>query len=143
MSTLFENIDSFYKQASLAVTLLGLLIWFYLYYLPSILLVWRCLLMENHFPLLGTIRACWVSVWPLKPAIFRKQMHLWLELRILYPKPVINRIWVEMHHHHSPYTTDRCFLTDSNCCRTLAGSSFSVISRQGPLAWVLENHFPS
>ena len=56
-------------------------------YLPAIRLVWRCLSLEERFPLWKTVRACKESTWPLKPKIFHKQMRLWLELRILHPKP--------------------------------------------------------
>ena len=63
------------------------LFFFYWCYLPSILLVWRCLSIDERFPLLNTMRAVWDSLWPFKPAIFRKQMRLWLELRLLHPKP--------------------------------------------------------
>jgi hypothetical protein len=56
-------------------------------YLPATRLVWRCLTLEERFPFWNTLRACADSVWPLKPTSFRKQMRLWLELRILCPKP--------------------------------------------------------
>ena len=56
-------------------------------YWPAVRLVWRCLSVEKRFPCWKTFRACWDSFWPLEPKIFHKQMRLWLELRILYPKP--------------------------------------------------------
>ena len=56
-------------------------------YLPAIRLVWRCLSLDERFPLWNTLKACSDSLWPFKPASFRKQMRLWLELRILHPEP--------------------------------------------------------
>jgi hypothetical protein len=80
--------------AGIAISFLGLLAIFYWQYFPAIRLVWRCQLNENnHFPLLGTMKACWDSKWPFKPSIFEKQMRLWLELRLFCPKPVKKPSW--------------------------------------------------
>ncbi len=63
-------------------------------YLPPVFLVWRCLSVYEHFPILNTLAACKASLWPFKPLIFRKQMRLWLELRLLHPKPVLEARWI-------------------------------------------------
>ncbi len=66
---------------------------FWWFYLPPMRLVWRCLSHEERFPLWPTLMACKASAFPFKPAIFRKQMRLWLELRILQPKPSREASW--------------------------------------------------
>ena len=60
------------------------LLWFFV---PPIRLVWRCLSMEENLPVMNTLKACYDSAWPFKPAMFRRQMRLWLELRLLHPRP--------------------------------------------------------
>lgn len=78
-------------------------------YLPPILLVWRCLSVYEHFPILNTLAACKASIWPFKPLIFRKQMRLWLELRLLHPKPVLEPRWIfdpKRKRYHLKYDHD-------------------------------------
>lgn len=69
-----------------------------LLYLPPIRLVWRCLSVYERFPILNTLAACQISLWPLKPFIspflFRRRMRLWLELRLLHPKPAPDPHWI-------------------------------------------------
>ncbi|GFO62804.1 hypothetical protein M1B72_19595 [Geomonas paludis] len=60
------------------------LLWFLL---PPVRLVWRCLSIQENLPVLNTLKACYDSAWPFRPAMFRRQMRLWLELRLLHPKP--------------------------------------------------------
>ncbi|HJV33790.1 hypothetical protein, partial [Geomonas sp.] len=88
------NLDG-YKQL-LAIALAAATCFFYIlwFFLPPIRLVWRCLSEEENLPLLNTLKACCGSALPLKPAIFRKQMRLWLELRLLHPKPPKEPRWV-------------------------------------------------
>lgn len=62
-------------------------------YIPPIWFVWKCLSFEKRFPILNTLKACTDSAWPVKPAVFRKQIRLWLELRLLCPKPTKERDW--------------------------------------------------
>lgn len=66
------------------------LLWFFL---PPIRLVWRCLSIEENVPVMNTLKACYDSAWPFKPAMFRRQMRLWLELRLLHPKPPKEPNW--------------------------------------------------
>ncbi|QXE89574.1 hypothetical protein KP001_14135 [Geomonas subterranea] len=66
------------------------LIWFFV---PPIRLVWRCLSTQENLPLLNTLKACYDSAWPFNPAMFRRQMRLWLELRLLHPKPCREPKW--------------------------------------------------
>lgn len=63
-------------------------------YLPVIRLVWRCLSLYEPFPILNTFAAFRASIWPFKPHIFRMQMRLWLELRLLHPRPVLEPRWI-------------------------------------------------
>lgn len=72
------------------VTCFFYLLWFFV---PPIRLVWRCLSMEENLPLLNTLKACYDSAWPFKPAMFTRQMRLWLELRLLYPRPRKEPSW--------------------------------------------------
>ncbi len=76
----------------ISLLLLVLIIWWY--YVPSIRLLWCCLSQEQRFPLLHTIQACGIAAWPFKPASFSKQIRLWLELRILNPRPEREPDWV-------------------------------------------------
>ncbi len=69
---------------------LAVLLW---YYTPPVRLVWRCLSTEERFPLWDTLQACRVSAWPFKPTAFRNQIRLWLELRLLLPKPTNEPRW--------------------------------------------------
>ena len=81
------------KDVAAAVAIaagLVVLVWLYM---PPIRLVWRSLSVEERFPLLTTLEACLASAWPFKPATFTKQMRLWLELRLLRPKPVKEPGW--------------------------------------------------
>lgn len=73
----------------LAVVLAVATAFFYLlwFFLPPIRLVWRCLSIEENLPVLNTLKACCDSAWPFTPAMFRRQMRLWLELRLLHPRP--------------------------------------------------------
>jgi len=72
-------------QLPLAVaTAFFYLLWFFV---PPIRLVWRCLSIQENLPVMNTVKACYDSVWPFKPAMFRRQMRLWLELRLLHPRP--------------------------------------------------------
>ncbi|WP_129127397.1 hypothetical protein [Geomonas oryzae] len=66
------------------------LLWFFI---PPVRLVWRCLSTEENLPVMNTLKACWDSAWPFKPAMFRRQMRLWLELRLLHPKPRKEPAW--------------------------------------------------
>ena len=88
-----ETLDS-YKEI-LAIIVVVATAFFYLMwcYIPAILLVWRCLSLEERFPLLNTVKACLDSAWPFTPTSFRKQMRLWLELRLLHPKPIRQPGW--------------------------------------------------
>ena len=77
-----------YKELIGLIAIVATGLFYLLYcYLPVIRLVWRCLSVEERFPIWNTLKAFGDSFWPVKPKIFRKQMRLWLELRILYPKP--------------------------------------------------------
>ena len=77
-----------YKEAVTLVIVLATGIFYLMWcYLPAVRLVWRCLSLEERFPLWNTLKSCIDSFWPLNPKSFRKQMRLWLELRILFPKP--------------------------------------------------------
>lgn len=92
MEVLHDLLGEF-KDVAAAVaigTSLVVLLWLYM---PPIRLVWRCLSIEERFPLLSTLRACLASAWPFKPAVFRNQMRLWLELRLLRPKPAKEPGW--------------------------------------------------
>ncbi|GFO54357.1 hypothetical protein GMSM_13640 [Geomonas sp. Red276] len=80
----FEGYKAIVAVVLASLTCLFYLIWFFI---PPIRLVWRCLSREENLPLLNTLKACRESALPLKPAIFRKQMRLWLELRLLHPRP--------------------------------------------------------
>lgn len=66
------------------------LLWFFL---PPLRLVWRCLSLEENLPVMNTLKACYDSMWPFKPALFTRQMRLWLELRLLHPKPSKEPKW--------------------------------------------------
>lgn len=63
------------------------------YYSPPIRMVWRCLVLEERGRFWKTLAACKASAWPFKPSTFRKQMRLWLELRILQPRPEREPHW--------------------------------------------------
>ncbi|QWV97879.1 hypothetical protein KP005_00860 [Geomonas nitrogeniifigens] len=67
-----------------AATAFFYLLWFFV---PPVRLVWRCLSTRENLPVLNTLKACCDSAWPFHPAMFRRQMRLWLELRLLHPKP--------------------------------------------------------
>jgi len=89
LHSLLETYGDLLKVAAIGVGMV-VVIWLYL---PPIRLVWRCLSVEERFPILNTLVAIGGSIWPFKPAIFRKQMRLWLELRLLRPKPVKEPRW--------------------------------------------------
>ena len=79
-------------SAIVAVLVFATSILFLWIYLPPIRLVWNFLKNEERFPVWETLKACYAAVWPptresLKPTAFTKQMRLWLELRLLVPKP--------------------------------------------------------
>lgn len=85
--------DSYQEVIALVlavVTFFFYLLWFFL---PPIRLVWRCLSMEENLPVFNTLKACYDSAWPFKPAMFTRQMRLWLELRLLHPKPLKEPSW--------------------------------------------------
>ncbi len=92
-----DAVLEFYKHYKDALDVIGVLIaliviqWLYL---PPIRLVWRCLSLYENFPILNTLAACKASIYPFKPLIFRMQMRLWLELRLLHPKPVLEPHWI-------------------------------------------------
>jgi hypothetical protein len=92
MEFLHKILDNFKDVATAAAIATGMvaLLWLYI---PPVRLVWRCLSVEENFPLLSTLKACLACAWPFKPAIFRNQMRLWLELRLLRPKPVKEPGW--------------------------------------------------
>lgn len=73
-----------------AATAFFYLLWFFV---PPIRLVWRCLSLEENLPIMNTLKACYDSAWPFKPAMFRRQMRLWLELRLLHPRPRKEPSW--------------------------------------------------
>lgn len=79
----------------LALAMSLIFVWLYL---PPIRLVWNFLSNEERFPLWETLKACLAAIWPptptsVKPTDFRKQMRLWLELRLLDPKPQMVPRW--------------------------------------------------
>lgn len=94
----WELIESNWEMATGFFGVLALFLTFWWSYLPAIRLVWRCLAHEQRFPFWSTLNACLVCAYPLTPGMFRKQMRLWLELRLLRPKPARNLKWV---HHKS------------------------------------------
>lgn len=82
-----------YKDIIVLFGIIVSLLTFWMFYIPPIRFVWNCLSFEKRFPILNTLKACKDSAWPFKPTIFRKQMRLWLELRLLVPKPTKERKW--------------------------------------------------
>lgn len=92
MPALHSLLGALKDVAAVAAVVVGVAI-LWRFYIPAVRLVWRCLSVEERFPLLSTLGACLVSVWPFKPAVFRNQMRLWLELRLLRPKPVQEPGW--------------------------------------------------
>jgi hypothetical protein len=96
MQELHQFISEYKDIVTIILILIGFvgfsLIFSWFYVLP-IRLVWRCLSIEEHFPLMATLEACKVSAWPFKPASFSGQMRLWLELRLLRPKPINEPRW--------------------------------------------------
>lgn len=92
MQALHDLLGAFQDIAAVLAVVAGLFILLWLY-IPPVRLVWRCLSVEERFPLLKTLEACLVSAWPFKPAVFRNQMRLWLELRLLRPQPAKEPGW--------------------------------------------------
>jgi hypothetical protein len=88
-----KTLSSYQQIAVLLFVLVSGFLYLLWCYLPAIRLVWRCLSLEERFPIWNTLRACRGCLWPVRPVIFRKQMRLWLELRILHPKPLQEPGW--------------------------------------------------
>jgi len=92
LQRLHDLLGAFEDVAAVVAIVAGLAVLLWLYLQP-IQLVWRCLSVEERFPLWNTLMACLASAWPFKPAVFRNQMRLWLELRLLRPKPAKEPSW--------------------------------------------------
>lgn len=89
-------LSDFFNTYKNIIAIIGVFVGLFTYmwfYIPPILFVWRCLSLEERFPLLNVLKAIKDSSWPVKPAIFRKEMRLWLELRLLLPRPTNERQW--------------------------------------------------
>jgi len=96
MQALHDLLDRFEVLGTAAAIAVGMIVLLWLY-IPPIRLVWRCLSFEERFPIWNTLRACFVCAWPFKPAVFRNQMRLWLELRLLNPEPPKTPKWYFDH----------------------------------------------
>lgn len=92
MQGLHDLFEQFSELWGLILGIAGVIIVMQLY-VPPIRLVWRCLSVNERWPLRNTLIACWASKWPFNPASFGKQMRLWLELRLLCPEPVREPRW--------------------------------------------------
>ena len=113
---LMQQLQSLFGGFSVIATVLAFatssLIAFWWLYLPPIRLVWNCLSNEDRFPLWDTLKACYATIWPptptsVKPTAFRNQMRLWLELRLLDPKPQNEPRW-------KPDFSAKCYQREDN-----------------------------